>query len=267
MNKNRQTISIETPEHFELQFQLAGIGTRFLAYLVDRLVQIGVFFLVLFVGLAVFFSLHGVLDLQEWSRQIWAHVGRWVIAGLILAYAIIFVGYFMLFEYFWSGSTPGKRWQGIRVIRKDGRPISFFDSAIRNILRLVDILADAYPIGLVVMFLDPWTRRLGDLAAGTLVVLDTHHEQPVMGTRRSLEEFHDPEIRRVATDLSPDEYQLVVRFLSRRTGLEPAARERIAWEIFARVFRDSVYMRSGTPDPEALLERLATAYREKTRIL
>ncbi|MEW6349666.1 MAG: RDD family protein [Thermodesulfobacteriota bacterium] len=267
MNKNQQTISIETPEHFELQFQLAGIGTRFLAYLVDRLVQIGIFVSVLFLVFVVWSALLQDSFFQAWARPLGAHAARWVIAGLILVYAIIFVGYFMLFEYFWSGSTPGKRWQGIRVIRKDGRPLSFFDSAIRNILRFVDILADIYPIGLLVMFLDPWSRRLGDLAAGTLVVLDTPQEQPVLGTRRSPQEPADPEIRRVASGLSPDEYQLVVRFLSRRHSLEPDAGVRIAREIFGRVFRDSVYVNSGRPDVVALLEQLATAYREKTRIL
>jgi uncharacterized RDD family membrane protein YckC len=266
VNKN-QTISIETPEHFELQFQLAGIGTRFLAYLVDRLLQVG---LSLFIGILAFSlasSAFGIFEMHEWYRKMVSRFGEWVLAALILAYALITIGYFILFEYFWSGSTPGKRWQGIRVIRKDGRPLSFFDSAIRNILRIIDILADIYPVGLFVMFLDPWTRRLGDLAAGTLVVLETEQDQPVLGSRPLPEESSDPEMRRVVINMTPDEYQLVTRFLARRTGFEPQARERIAWELFARVFRDSLYLRTGRPDPEALLVRAATAYREKTRIL
>lgn len=181
-------------------------------------------------------------------------------------YGIVFLGYFMLFEYFWSGSTPGKRWQRIRVIRKDGRPISFLDSAIRNLLRFVDILAGVYPVGLIVMFLDSWTRRLGDLAAGTLVVIDERQDRPALGGAGS-EGPSDPELRRVVMQMTADDYQLIVRFLSRRASLEPPVRSKLAGKIVQRIFKESHYIQAGKPDLEALLETAAKAYREKTRIL
>ncbi len=266
MKKNQQKISIETPEHFELQFELAGIGTRFLAYLADRLIQIGVFLAVLLVAWAVGYPVYRVLHLHEWSRQVWPHLGRWALAGVILVYGIVFLGYFMLFEYFWSGSTPGKRWQRIRVIRKDGRPISFLDSAIRNILRFVDILAGVYPVGLIVMFLDSWTRRLGDLAAGTLVVIDERQDRPALGGARA-EGPSDPELRRVVMQMTADDYQLVARFLSRQATLEPPVRSKLAGKIVQRIFKESQYVQAGQPDLEDLLATAAKAYREKTRIL
>jgi hypothetical protein len=72
----------------------------------------------------------------------------------------------------WNGQSPGKRWVGLRVIRSDGTPITLSESLIRNLARLVDFLPAAYGIGIITMFIDKQSRRLGDLAAGTLVVQD-----------------------------------------------------------------------------------------------
>src|SRR5215510_11634669 len=89
-----------------------------------------------------------------------------------LASFVLFWGYYIFFEMLWNGQTPGKRWVGLRVIRTDGTPITLSESFIRNLTRLVDFLPAAYGIGIISMFLDKQSRRLGDLAAGTLVVHD-----------------------------------------------------------------------------------------------
>src|SRR5690606_14075457 len=98
----------------------------------------------------------------------------WVGGLLIALYALlnflIFWGYYVLFEYLWNGQTPGKRLVKIRVARTDGNPAGFVEVVIRNLVRVVDFLPTGYGLGLLVMFFSPQARRLGDFAAGTLVV-------------------------------------------------------------------------------------------------
>ena len=87
-------------------------------------------------------------------------------------------GYFVFFEVIWHGQTPGKRWVGLRVIKEGGYPLGFVDSVIRNVVRLADFLPAYYMLGAIVMFIDPRSRRLGDLAAGTLVVRERREFTP-----------------------------------------------------------------------------------------
>ena len=85
---------------------------------------------------------------------------------------IFYWGYYVFFEMLWNGQSPGKRWVGLRVIRTDGTPITLSEALIRNLVRIVDFLPATYGVGIITMFIDKQSRRLGDLAAGTLVVQD-----------------------------------------------------------------------------------------------
>ncbi len=267
MKRKVQTVVIETPEHFELSFRLAGIGTRFLAYFFDKLIQAGLALgLILTVVFALF--LFGKLALIS-GRLVDAVRGldRWLIALGILAYGVLAIGYFILFEYFWSGSTPGKKAEGIRVIRKDGRPVTFWDAAIRNVMRFIDVLGEVYPIGLVVMFVDSYNRRLGDLTAGTLVILDTQ-TGPLLVTEsyEGLSKF-DEEIVQVIRQMSAQDYHLVTKFLGRRESLVPDHREQLAREIYERIFKMSPHPGMEAQAVEQALEAAAAVYRQTTRIL
>jgi uncharacterized RDD family membrane protein YckC len=260
-----QTVVIETPEHFELQFRLAGIGTRFIAYVIDRLIQfgflVGLFLLIMAGAIAV-----GKLSaIANWLQKTFDLLGYWALALAILVYGIVVIGYFLLFEYFWSGSTPGKRSQNIRVIRKDGRPITFADSAIRNIVRFFEL--EFYPLGLVVMFIDSRNRRVGDLTAGTLVVAESHARQPALSAPAEELSAWDGEIRRAVREMTAEDYQLVTRFLSRREGLDPQHRLELAEAICARIFREPSGSAAHGLDPETAIETSAALYREITRIL
>lgn len=267
VKQNTHTVTIETPEHVELQFLLAGIGTRFLAYLVDRTIQLGLIAWMIVAGLAVFGFFGAGEPLADLLTLMRGALGQWLIALAILAYGVTTIGYFILFEYIWSGRTPGKRSQQIRVIRNDGRPISFFDSAVRNILRFADIVASIYPIGLVFMFLDSRTRRLGDMAGGTLVVLERRRTDPSLSAASSATGEIDQELDPIVAHMTPEDYYFVVKFHARREGLDAEPRKDVAKAIGARI-----YGRIGRTLPpigelEAILERLETAYRNKVRIL
>ena len=97
-----------------------------------------------------------------------------MLAVLILSVSAIWSGYFALFEWAWRGQTPGKRWLKLRVIREDGRPVTFFEAATRNIVRVVDMFPSLvipfYSVGLVSVFVSGRDQRVGDFVAGTVVV-------------------------------------------------------------------------------------------------
>jgi uncharacterized RDD family membrane protein YckC len=238
-----------------------------LAYFVDKLVQFGfivtLLFIVMLVAYIVDQSLHGWELLTELRKML----GQWVWALGFLVYGIMVIGYFILFEYLWNGSTPGKRWQDIRVIRKDGRPITFLDSLVRNVLRSVDILAEVYPIGLIVMFLDSRNRRLGDMVAGTLVIAQGEIQRPVsLASSKECDQF-GAETRQAVALMTAEDYQLVSRFLVRRHGLDPGPRANLAREIYERVFKKPIAARADVSNPETALERVASCYTDRTRIL
>jgi uncharacterized RDD family membrane protein YckC len=153
-------LNIDTPENVVFGYEVVGIGSRFLAALIDTTI-IGLLLLATNAILILVF-VGGFNDLSSASS--------FVLAVLSLLSFAFFWGYYIFFEMTWNGSSPGKRQVGIRVIRADGTPITLAESVIRNLVRLVDFLPGAYGLGLVTMFIDSKARRLGDLAANTLVV-------------------------------------------------------------------------------------------------
>ena len=238
MTLPEETLDIQTPENVAFDYQVAGIGSRFLASLVDTLIVGVLQFVVLLVLVAVLNALDGSMFADQLSA--------WLVAVLGLIGAVFYWGYYIFFEMLWNGQSPGKRWVGLRVIRADGTPITLSESLIRNLARLVDFLPAAYGIGIVTMFIDKQSRRLGDLAAGTLVVQDhasvsiedlsvkrTVHLQP--WTNVSVEGF--PVERLTNNDLS-----LIEDFLQRRDQL--THRDQLAIQIL-----NTLHQRLGLPLP------------------
>ncbi len=155
-----ETLNIDTPENVVFGYSVAGIGSRFMAALVDTLVIVvleGLAYLLIFLIL--------LRDLAgAWPSWLIGIVG-------FIAFSLLY-GYYIFFELVWNGQSLGKRWVGLRVIKSDGMPITLAESLVRNLVRIIDFLPLLYGVGVVVMFIDSQSRRLGDLAAGTLVVLD-----------------------------------------------------------------------------------------------
>ncbi|RPJ27992.1 MAG: RDD family protein [Chloroflexi bacterium] len=164
MTLPEETLDIQTPENVAFGYQVAGLGSRFVATLLDTLLIV----LLQIVVIVVMALIIDVLDGSVFADQLSA----WVIAIFGLILSIFYWGYYVFFEMLWNGQSPGKRWVGLRVIRTDGTPITLSESFIRNLVRIVDFLPAAYGVGIITMFIDKQSRRLGDLAAGTLVVQD-----------------------------------------------------------------------------------------------
>ncbi len=158
-----EQLSVETPEQIDINYQVAGIGSRFYAALLDTLLLALIIVVGTYVNMSFILKLGGVF-------------GRWLgaVGGIIIF--SLFWGYYMVFEITTNGQSPGKRALGLRVIKEGGYPISFADSAIRNLVRVVDFLPICYGVGLLAMLVNKNWQRLGDLAAGTLVVKTSRSE-------------------------------------------------------------------------------------------
>jgi uncharacterized RDD family membrane protein YckC len=232
-------IQIATPEGVELELRLAGVGSRSIAAMIDETVRWVVFIAVVMVVIFWNFASDG-----------------WDIAIVVLTAFLLWFAYDVLFEVLGGGRTPGKRLSGLRVVRAGGRPVDLVSSAIRNVLRLIDFLPVLYGLGILVVMLTRNNQRLGDLAAGTLVV----RERLGAGSPRPVATAVPPDA--VAgwdvSAITAEEIATVRRFLERRESLARGARAELAAEI-ARRLRARV---AGAPDDlaaEPFLELLSAA--------
>ena len=223
---------IETPERVPLHFALASIGNRFLACAIDHAIQA----LALALIAGGFLIVANSFDLEN----AFSTAPKWVIAVMILALFLILTGYFAFFEWMWSGQTPGKRWLKLRVIREDGRPITFWESSIRNLLRAFDMMPGMfYSIGLISVFATTRDQRIGDMVAGTVVVREREAEAPAFA-QVFASPVSDPALRRSfkpvdfqgsLTSLTEAEIQVVETFLRRRWDLSDVPRQWMAWRV------------------------------------
>jgi uncharacterized RDD family membrane protein YckC len=184
---------VETPEGIDLPLRPAGLMVRALAFAIDlglRGVILGVLFIVL------------------------AFLGK---LGAGLGSIVLFVvswWYMVLFEVLNQGRSPGKHWMGLRVVQDDGTPIGWSASLLRNLLRFVDLLPFGYFLGAISCLHHPHFKRLGDLAAGTLVV---HRERPV-----SRPQLPAVEPGRAAFALTLSEQRAILAFAERQQDLSEA---------------------------------------------
>jgi uncharacterized RDD family membrane protein YckC len=227
-----ERMAVRTPEHVELHFLVAGAGNRFLALFVDLLIQglalLG-FFMLLGIG---FWLLRGALG--KLANEILDLAGLWILAALFLLFFGVVWGYFTFFETVWAGQTPGKRVIKIRVVREDGRPIGFTEAAIRNLLRVV-LDSQPFPmhaVGFVTGILNPRFKRLGDYAAGTVVIRERRQAVPAAGAR--LRAPARPALARAGPrvrQLTPEETATLQAYLRRRDELDPKTRSEIARRV------------------------------------
>ena len=240
-------LTIATPEGVDLELTLAGVGSRFASALVDYAIQLVI---LLAFGLALGYG----VGLSP--RAGGYAVAAWIVVGFVL-----FVGYDVAFEVLASGRTPGKRLNGLRVVLETGAPVTFPASAVRNALRLIDILPGAYLVGIASILVSERNQRLGDHAAGTLVV----RERKALPPEPRLRSYRRPVDAPAAWDTSAigtDELAAVRGFLARRDALTENARFQLATKLAGRL-RPKVGGGVADEAPELFLERLAAAKAER----
>jgi uncharacterized RDD family membrane protein YckC len=272
MNVNSDQLNIETPELVAIEMPLAGIGSRFIALLVDYLIW-GAGLLVL--GLVFAVLQPGIEAFSKISAQ-------WATAIVIFVVFLLQWGYFTLFEAFWNGRTPGKRVARIRVIQRSGRPIGLFESMARNLVRYVDQIPLFYAVGVIAMFCSRQHQRLGDLAAGTLVVRDREQENPLWGdlgsrtftaqafpTRAPIPEPHTaftlPAIG--IAKLSAADLEVLEGFFARRLDMSLETRQVLAQRIASAIQAKSGLEQPAGASTETFLEVTARQLRDVGRML
>ena len=250
---------VATPERVSFDYQLAGIGTRAIAQLLDLLILGGVLLGVLLASVAV--------------GQTGAAAAAYLL-GVIGSFVVTF-GYFWACEAFWSGQTVGKKVFRLRAVGDRGEPMTFVQAGIRNIVRVIDFLPYGYGVGMVVLFANGKGKRLGDLAAGTIVVKDSDSLQLWQlpgGRQPSPAPSPKPEPAPAALApaspeelmlrrLDPDLRRFVTSYARRRPELPLALRAQLAGQVQAslRTAVPEVFAKQG---PLAALDYLADLNRQ-----
>ena len=252
----------------DLRFPVAGIGSRFVAVLIDHLIQFATYLLVV-IAITIFSSGAPVAKgMQELDT-----FGKWFIAAIIFINFCLIWGYFALFEAFWHGQTPGKRVMKLRVIKDSGRQITLFEALARNLLRFVDLLPGFYLAGVITMLSNRKNKRLGDMAAGTLVVHELPADDRASDAFLSGEDFFaskkeaQPESglpSDAIARLEPADLHVMETFFARALDLDMQTRAKMAARIAERMAaKMQVPMPEG--NPERALEAMAKAMRGSGR--
>lgn len=214
-------VTITTPENVRIEYELAGIASRGGAATLDLLLQAGIIALLYLARYLI--SEYGKIPGATWGS---AALG---IAGFVVSY-----GYNLFFETVWNGQTPGKRVARMRAVREGGLPIDLPCAAIRNLVRVIDFLPVLYMLGGIVVLISSRNKRLGDFAAGTIVVkervgwkADLEPARPAIHTATESGRVRNVEL------VTPEEFGALCRFLDRQAELKEDVREQLAARIAA----------------------------------
>jgi len=258
---NDSDLIVATPERVSFDYQVAGLATRGIANLLDLLILFGVLAGVYFAAFAI--------------AQLGADTVSYLFA-VIGGFVVVF-GYFWASEAFWRGQTIGKKVFRLRAVGDRGEPMTFLQAGIRNVIRIIDFLPYAYGVGLVVLFVNGRGKRLGDLAAGTIVVKDSDYvwlwqlpgglpppppppgaPQPAPGLRAVVPATAaEVALRR----LDPELRRFVAAYARRRPELPVELRSQLAGQLHdnLKAAATEVFIQSG---PLAALDHLADLERE-----
>jgi uncharacterized RDD family membrane protein YckC len=230
-------VTFATPEGVALELVLAGLGSRFLARLLDTVIQ-GALIIALALGTAA------------------THAPGWIQAFTFVFVFLVVFAYDVVLETLNNGRTIGKQAAGIRVVGQSGEPIRFVPSAVRNILRIIDFLPVFYLVGSVSIVVTERDQRLGDLAAGTIVTRDRFPGLQVAPAAITV----PPEAVSTwdVSSVSTSEVQAVRHFLDRRLELRAPARAYFAHDLVERL-APKVAGIPANSHPEYVLEGIVVA--------
>jgi len=253
-------VKLNTPESVELEFILAGIGSRAWALMID--------YLILVITWLVFLISWTILSIQltNFSQKSVNNIdalGIWLLAIFFIISSLIYAGYFVFFETLWQGQTPGKRVAKIRVVRDDGRPVGLPQACLRAILRPLD---EFLFIGAFLIIFTPQEKRLGDLAAGTIVIQSQPSAHSGTLTLSAQAKLFHPNLIQI-TDLSPllpDDFAIIREYLLRREKMTPKAKALLSLKLAQQV--KAIINLDNLPDnitSDVFLEAIYLAYKQQ----
>lgn len=231
-------IQITTPEQVSLKFKIAGLGSRATANIVD-------WFILILINVAVSLSIILIGKMIPDLHPI-PTVSNYVYAVMIILLFLLLWGYFVFFEFFASGRTPGKMLVGIRVIQENGQSITFLASAVRNLFRIIDFLPALFLLGILMIFFHSRHKRIGDIAAGTLVVYQRKTQRKMIKKKNPLEKEIEKRLNTHQISLDLDEWskkkigirewELLKTYMLRRRSLAPKERETMTMQVAGILF-------------------------------
>jgi uncharacterized RDD family membrane protein YckC len=242
--------TIETPELVEVSLEIAGLGSRFVAQLWDWFVKWGILLVVSLLA-AILLGLLGAMErFRSGSLLVLA-----LIVGLFYAFLL---GFDIYYEVRRNGQTPGKRLAGIRVIRESGGPLDFQAACIRNLLGLADFLPAFYLLGGLLVLLTPRGQRLGDMAAGTIVVRERALRPPADLDDRLAELASDELVftPEQLTACSAADHHILRSFLLRYLDMDPKSRDQLANRLADSFQRKLNYQAPSPVEPDVFLSSL-----------
>jgi uncharacterized RDD family membrane protein YckC len=215
---------IETPEQIDVALELAGLGSRFLAQVLDWGVKLGIVALVALLGLIVL----ALLGVSPTSGDKTVRIA--VLAFLVAVVYVFLLGYDIYFEIRHNGQTLGKKRAGIRVLRDSGAPVDFRSACVRNLLAMADFLPCLHLLGGLLVLLTARHQRLGDLAAGTIVIRERVSDVPADVSKR-IDDLASSEFAFTAEQITPCLPQgrhILRSFFQRYAEMEGGARLQLA---------------------------------------
>ncbi|NEO26798.1 MAG: RDD family protein [Kamptonema sp. SIO4C4] len=244
-------IELRTPESVTLTFTLAGIGKRAQALLIDYIIWS--LLLLFWTIVSVTFASSVFPDGLSTETQ----STLWFFAFYILIFFIIYVGYFIFFEVWWQGKTPGKRFVNIRVIRDDGKPARLPQATLRALFRPID---DLFFLGLFFIILGKREKRLGDWIAGTVVIQEEQKKSQFQFSPSTASQELAEQLRSQVniSQLRPEEFLIIRLYLERRSQMIPEARYSKAKELAYQV--KDILALAGVPEGVTALQFLEAIY-------
>lgn len=244
-------IKIEAPEKIVFTYTIAQTGTRIAAFTIDLIIQILFMIIVILIIMMV-----GVSFSSLFNPDVSENASYFAIAFLYIVIFFIQWGYYILFEVIFQGKTPGKLIFGIRVIKNNGEPIDFSTIVLRNLLRAVDSFPAFHFLGGLISIADMKSRRLGDIAAGTLVVHDIKlfRKEPDFSTNlTSSVSINSSDV--LFKRLSEDELYIIRKFLNEKGKLSYEKQDQIAGELSEKI-NLKLGLKQENIEPIAYLEKI-----------
>ncbi len=249
-------VRIETPEQIELSLEIAGLGSRFVARVIDWLIKWSILLVIGLLAVVV----GGLLGATLAAKTLVSVLGMLVFA---LFYSFL-LGFDIYFEVRHNGQTPGKKYMGIRVLREGGAPMEFRSACVRNLIGIADFLPVFYLLGGLIVLLSPRGQRLGDMAAGTIVIRERALQPPeeldeeINGLALSELTFTAEQLKAC----SPADRHILRSFFQRYPQMELQARDQLAYRLMKTFQKKMAYqppIPNNRSDPEAFL---ASLYRD-----
>ncbi|AJA48783.1 hypothetical protein CPAST_c27160 [Clostridium pasteurianum DSM 525 = ATCC 6013] len=194
-------IKITTPENIDIEYALAGLGSRSAAAFIDMLIQ----------SIAIVLLIVAAVLIRNYSNWFWVKYYGWILGICLFISVLIIYAYFIIFELNTNGATFGKKILKIRTIRENGQPITLKHSAIRNLFK---IFIDMLGVGVVLMFFSKKYKRLGDFAASTIVIADENKTMPI--TLEDLQNINE----NFSYYISKEEQEILREYFQRKNQLE-----------------------------------------------